>query len=169
MTTNTIVAEEVKTVAYEAGEQANQILATITKVNIARNSSGDILYNIGLDTNVPTIDGRTKNYIWVAASRLRYDLVRCNDDFDIIIAANKERAVMANETEWLPLSLAQAKLYLVGANIVIEHEFISAGEVRVYRDTDYTYEHDTIIYDIVGIELTAKAQARLDRKIDSLL
>lgn len=167
--TTTAIAVEVKEVASAQGAADTKVQLVINNIAIAKNSDGNMLYYINFDKAVPTADGTNRAYIWFTPARLRHNLIDTEPDFDIIIAANREAAIKNDVVDWLPLSLAQAKAYLIGSTIELECKFIAAGEIVEYSDASYTYEHDAMLYTIVSIELTAKARSRLDRKIDSLL
>lgn len=167
-TTNAI-AVEAKEVASQQGIADTKVQLTINNVTIAKNADGNMLYNISFDKAVPTADEANRSYVWFTPARLRHNLVNVEPDFDIVIAANREAAIKNNDVDWLPLSLAQAKAYLIGSIVELECKFITEGEIVEYGESSYTYEHDAMIYTINSIKITAKAQARLDRKIDSLL
>lgn len=167
MSTNTIITEEVKTVASEVGAGDTKVRTTITTIDI-RVVDGRSLYVINTEDQVPGINDQ-RNHVWFAPSALRANLIAADADFDIVldryVAPDKDKGI----DEVLPMTLPQAKTYLTGADITINCHYIAAGEIVNYNGTDYEYAHDAIKYSIEHIELAPKAQARLDRKIDSLL
>lgn len=167
MPNDTIITEEVKTVASEVGASDTKVRTTITSIDI-RIVDGRNLYVINTSDQVPGVNDQ-RNYVWFAPAALRANLVAADADFDIVldryVAPDKDKGI----DEVLPMTLAQAKTYLTGANVTISCHYIAAGEIVNYNGTDYEYAHDAIKYSIEYIELAPKAQARLDRKIDSLL
>lgn len=162
--TTTAVAVEAKEVASTQGASDTKVRTMINDINV-RFVDGRTLYVINLKDSVPNTNGQ-QDYIWFSPNAIRANLVNAEPDFDIVLD-NYSRDNDDNEV--LPLTKAQAKAYLVGASVTIGCKFITAGEILTYGDNEYQYEHDAVKYSIEYIELTAKAQRRLDNKIDSLL
>lgn len=167
MSETTTVAVEVKEVASTTGASDTKVRTEITSIDI-RIVDGRSLYVINTKDSVPGID-EDRNYIWFSPAALRANLVDSDADFDIVldnyVKPDKDKGI----DEVLPMSTAQAKTYLTSAAITVDCHYIAAGEIVNYGGTDYEYSHDAIKYSIVSITLAPKAQARLDRKIDSLL
>lgn len=164
--------DELQAGAAQTATVENQVNTTVVDITIAKNDNDTLLYNIKFKDKLDVIvDGVTvsRDYLWFSKSHLKHNLSDCDSDFDLIIADNLQSVIIKDDVDYLPLSLPQAKAFLVGAKVKLQRRDIGAGEVIIYNDVEYVYENSTIRYEIIGIELTAKAQRRLDAKIDKLI